>query len=170
MAFDTIRIAVLNQKEIRVIFKQPKKVNSALLNPATYTVSPVDPPAASAVTVKAVHPATANLTSYIDLEITKPQFGAKYQVSASGLYLETGGYSLSAIAEFIGRLTKTDSLVGSMPRQYTSARDSNLRQILQAFGVEDERIGGKTDLTARTVTIPSSNWGTFMWGTGNWGG
>lgn len=76
--FTTVAVSVLGPTSIRVIFPQPAKDNSALVQPGNYVITPT-------LNVYSVTPEVAVNPGYVDLEIDEQRTGVIYEVEVQGV-------------------------------------------------------------------------------------
>jgi hypothetical protein len=76
--FTTITVAVLGPTSIRVIFPQPAKNNSALVQAGNYVITP-------SRNVYSVTPEAVAEPNYVDLEIDEQLTGVSYEIEVQGV-------------------------------------------------------------------------------------
>lgn len=136
-------VDVLAKDELIVFFSSSVKNDANLQNPANYTVAPEFD--GQAVTVKKVHTGHEVYTDVVYLEITAFTVGEQYQVTVSNSIVGVDGVALSASedsARFIGRRTKVDSILASLPKAYDKRPGSVIRCLLAAVAREDDILAG----------------------------
>jgi len=142
-------VDILAHDTIIITFEQPVVIDSAFFDVTNYDIGIVEgvgliqvkeilSPIADAATLEGGRPLT---TTYVILHTEPPTAGTHYRLTATGLTGTTGG-TVAGSSEFIGRRTKTQSLIQSMPAHYDTRPPSVIRNILTAIGISDEIIGG----------------------------
>lgn len=128
------------QDMLSVQFALPMKNDEFLQSVQAYTITPTN--GGGPVDVTAV--LTGNLINptLVFLVVTVPQIGSTYSINFQNLYGVTGSVLTPSECEFIGRLTKEDSVINSRPQMYDMNPTSTLRWLQQAIAREDDLIGG----------------------------
>jgi len=160
---------------IRLNFPAPMSITPAFKTPASYSITSIVS-GTNDVIIKEVivDERYQDTASFIDLFITNPTLESRYLITVVGdVRQASNGNPLSTEdieAEFLGHLTKTDSLLSTIQRIYDISIHSTLRQVMTAIGIQDEVAGGKGDLPARGVIGGPGKWGATKWGDEPWGG
>lgn len=172
----TTTVKVISKDVIRVEFEDGISATSSVSDSSTYVITPHDS-SSNLVEILSVitNVEEGEALFYIDLNITAPTIGALYAIEIDGLYDLTGNDYAVLGADFVGKSTKIDSMTNSFGRMYDLKIGSNLRNILMAVCLEDEKIGGQGDLSARppsstSTTTSTSTYGTATYGTNTYGG
>lgn len=130
---------VMARDLIQITFVEPMRVDALLRAIGAYSVVASEGPDPVVIDVFVGHAAAAQV---IWLEVDTLTPGVEYAIQFQNLYAVTGlGVSPTA-CQFIGRETKIDLVVGSRPQMYDTRLRSRYRWILNAFGREDDLIGG----------------------------
>lgn len=131
---------------VRIIFDSEIVADSAALNPENYTISLVDGGGEAVSVRRVLLPTNSRTTSEVILVVDKPTHGTHYRVSATGLKGRDGS-PVGGTSDFIGRRTKTEEMLRSIPNHYNTGADSIIRAVVTALGIEDDYIGGsRSDL------------------------
>ena len=135
--------------ELLVVFTAPVKNDAALQNAANFTVVPEF--GGQAVTVRRVFTGNEISTEVIYLEVSNFSVGEQYIVTATNLVGVDGvGINLSAnTARFIGRRTKVDNILASLPKVFDKRISSTIRTILAAISREDSLISDRVNVDFR---------------------
>lgn len=128
---------------LEVQFESTVAVNSDLLDPTNYTLTPTSQ-AVNSVTVKDVVSGAERRPTNVFLVITPPTFDAEYTITVANIVSSDGSVFTGPLtATFTPSLTKLDNLLSTVPRLYDIRPKSNLRALFTAIGREDQRIGGE---------------------------
>lgn len=76
--FSSVTVTSLGPTTIRVTFPEPATLNSALVQPGNYVITP-------SLTVHSVTPESAVDPTYVDLEIDEQTTGVNYEVEVQGV-------------------------------------------------------------------------------------
>lgn len=141
-SFSIGEVALLSRDTIRVTFDRQVVVNDAYKSTSNYTVSAAD---GSVLNVrKVLAPLDGSLqTDEVVLALDKAVQGVEYTVSVSSSISSVEGYPVVNTATFTGRNTKVDDVVSSIPAHYDMSPGSNIRALIQAAALEDDKIGGQ---------------------------
>lgn len=127
---------------LELVFSPLMKVDTAMQNPLSYTITKVDD-AGQDITVTAVKPGNALTATRIFLVTTFATPGTLYEVSVPGDLLTSLGVGMDheSVARFRAHRTKVD---GQLMRStmYDTRPNAVFRQLLNAIGYEDHLIGG----------------------------
>ena len=131
---------------LEVTFQTEVKVTSALVDPSSYTVTPLDS-AAPSVSVLDVRVPNGPATDVVYLTISPISSGVAYDVAVVVPVLNRSGIELSGTltGRMLGRRTKIDSICSTRQPIYDLRPTAVIRGILNAIGREDDRIGGNQD-------------------------
>ncbi len=137
-----LEVNVKASDTIEVVFNQPMANNAALALETNYVV--IEDDEGVPVTVRDVIVSSEPTTANVRLVITPFTVGATYSVIVSNNISNSLGDSLSEFnsAPFIGRHTKTDSVIQKMPGIYDTSARSLLRALFNAITEADDAIGG----------------------------
>jgi hypothetical protein len=129
---------------LEVVFSVEVKATALLLDPASYSVVPFS--TGDAVSVLEVRPVSGS-TDRIYLVVTPFTAGAIYDVAVLETVYARDGRTLvgSLTARIEGRRTKIDTICSTRPPLYNLGAGGVVRNILNAIGREDDRIGGSQD-------------------------
>lgn len=137
-------ISVLAADLIQINFSQNMKNNSVLQNPSSYVLVPFSD--GIAVNIRSVRTGKSVGTDSVLLVITPPTPGDVYDLTIVGDVRSLSNTALDvATGRFTARRTKIDSLLSTRPIAYDLRPESIFRNILNAIGREDDRIGGSQD-------------------------
>ena len=129
---------------LEVVFAVEVKATAALLDIASYSVTPFS--TGVAVGVLEVRP-VSGATDRVYLVVTPFTAGAVYDVAVLNTVYARDGRTLvgSLTARMEGRRTKIDIICSTRPPMYSLSAGGVVRNILNAIGREDDRIGGSQD-------------------------
>lgn len=154
-----------------VKFTGPVSTAKGYSDPASYTIEVLNK--GIDITVEEVLPVTEKAAYEVYLVVSRHNFGDRYRLTIeNGMLADaSGGPVENESAEWISHRTKVDSVVDSLAGLYSTKLGTNLRGLIQGVTISDEFIGGE-EPNERVPTGRSigGNWGTFYWGSGNWGG
>ena len=130
---------------LEVVFDDFMKNNDVLRDPGSYTINAVTA-GADSVVVKDVRVGDEVGVTKVYLVVTLPTIGAFYTVAVVGGVQSLDGLSLTIISKKIAsRRTKVDSILSTRPAMYSVSPAAIYRNILNAIGREDDKIGGSQD-------------------------
>lgn len=128
---------------IELVFSREVKLNDDALSPDSYTVTTTNG-SARPVTVREVKAdggQAADNTIY--LVVTPPSLAVTYTVTVTGTLKSLDDTALSSNSrDIFTRRTKVDSICSTRPPIYDLRPGAIYRNILNAIGREDDRIGG----------------------------
>lgn len=135
-------IVVIAHDIIRVVFNMNMKSDAAMALKTNYIVDESGGNGIPVV-VRGVLVPRGTTVDTIELVVSDFTVGEKYYVIANNL-VTPAGVSISEFnaAPFIGRRTKVDSMMESMPALYNLNPGSDLRGLFNAIGMADDLIGG----------------------------
>lgn len=139
-----LEVNVIASDELEVVFNMDMAVNDALRLKDNFTVDET-PGSGVPVTVKEVIvPKGVTTTSTLRLIVTEFSVGEEYLVIVSDSISTPSGEPISHFrsAPFVGRRTKVDAVLNSMPALFAKGPKSSLRAILTSIGRSDDAIGG----------------------------
>ena len=127
---------------IEVVFGTNVKNTKTITDPSNWTLPPVN--VGQGVTVLSVLTSGLNSIDRVYLVVTPFTAGAYYVVTMSGEVRSIKNEQLigSLNKTMKGRRTKVDSLCSTRPSMYDLRPKAIYRNILNAIGVEDDKIGG----------------------------
>lgn len=137
-------IDVVAADTLCIAFTESMRNNTALQTPSSYAVVAVSSGAVD-LTVKSVRAGQNTYANVVYLVVDPIAAGAFYdvQVVGSGIRSVDNQTMVSPTSQVVkARRTKVDSLLSTRPRFYSTDPKSILRNILNAIGREDDRIGG----------------------------
>jgi hypothetical protein len=139
-------VKIVSADLLELTFDRTMKITPALVDPEGYVVQPFDASRAKEVTVKEVRAGDSNTDSVL-LVITPMTLGEAYDVFAIGSMRSVDNKTMSTQnnQRVIARRTKVDSLCSTRQPVYDLRPESVFRNILNAIGREDDRIGGSQD-------------------------
>lgn len=139
-------IEVLTKDCLRVIFTEKIQVNTNFLSVENWSIVPFEDGRSVSVKRIFVGPGEEDITENL-VEITEPSIDKIYQLSVDELITSSGNFIEfpNNTGFFKHRVTKTDSLLRTIPKLYDKKFDSNLRFLFHAIGREDDLIGGNLD-------------------------
>lgn len=135
---------VMARDLLLLTFSVPMANNAALKAKSNYTISPLD---TTQIAPQVLDVLTGNTRNPQQIFLVVDSFvvGQTYSIvvnsalrAVDNTQLDTDGY----LAQFAGRRTKIDNIVGSRPQMYDTRPRSLLRTLLNAIGREDDIIGG----------------------------
>jgi hypothetical protein len=132
---------------IRINLAEPARIDAAYLSSSSYqiTLRTDSPKVGEPVEVLSVLPPTGDLVvfPYIYLRTTRHTLGAYYEVSVLGsLVNSAGGSILLDPAAYAARVTKVMNALKSLPSHFDSREGSLVRNVITAFALQDDLIGG----------------------------
>jgi len=136
-------VEILAADLLSVTFSEPMKVNAAFVAAASYTVVPVS--TGVSVTVKDAQAGAEASVTEVTLCITIPTLGVFYDVAVVGAGIRSASnQTMSSVNSktIKTRRTKVDSLLSKGTSNYSLKPTAVYRNILNAIGIEDDRIGG----------------------------
>lgn len=146
-------VTLLSKTVILVEFSTAVVVTSDLLDPSSYTLQFSNSTGSDAA-IRRVLPhvssrgsspgnaSTARKTLAVELVVDALSEGVKYTLSVPSLRASVGAFASASTADVVGRRTKVDRALSSLPPHYDSRPESLIRCILTAIGKEDDVIGG----------------------------
>lgn len=135
-------INICSKRLVRILFDDEVIVNDNYNDPTNYTINVVE--GTGPVEVVGVLPVNTS-TSLDIILITQPMTaGTEYQIVTGDLQTRSN-LDFQVQGNYIARVTKTDSLLRSIPQHYDKRVTSNLHAFLMAFGKSDDIIGGSRD-------------------------
>ena len=138
-------INVLAADTIEVVFSESMKNNDVLTAVGSYTVVPFAA-GSTPVTVREVRAGPNFSALSVLLIVTPPTIGGVYDITVTGLVRSLDNQTLSSnTGRMTMRRTKIDSLLSTRPPVYDLTPGAVLRNVLNAIGREDDRIGGSQD-------------------------
>ncbi len=146
MVDDAPIVDPLSDDTVLMTFDTEIVVNAAARDLDAYDIVIVTG-AGEAVSVREVLlPQDSLTTTEVVLVVDKPTHGTHYRVTATGLSGRDGS-PVGGVSDFIGRRTKAEDMIRTMPSHYNTRADSVMRAMLTAIGIQDEIIGGSRDDT-----------------------
>jgi len=130
---------VVTSKLVKVLFDIPVVVDAAYLSPSSYTVTVIE--GTGPVAVRGVVVPTALTASSTLLEIDAMTAGTLYEVSSTDLS-STVGSDVVGTARFVGRRTKAETLLKTLPRHFDPRPAALITGLGMAMGMSDDLIGG----------------------------
>lgn len=141
-AVNLLDVEVLAADLIQLNFSANIKNNAILQSVASYNITALNNTSVS-VSVKEVRAGEDVGTDSVILVITPPTLNAIYTAVVVGEVRSLDNVVLSTASQrFKTRRTKIDSLCSTRPYMYDLRPNSILRNLLNAIGREDDRIGG----------------------------
>lgn len=139
---DIASIVIWAADSIQINFNVPACNDASLQSPSQYLVAPLLD--GDSVSVLSVRSGTAATASSVFLVITPPTMGTSYRVILQNGITSADGASIvpGAYGDFHTRLTKIDSLLSTRPIAYDLRPSAVIRNLINALGREDDRIGG----------------------------
>lgn len=141
---DVVAAELIALDAVRINVEAPIVVDAAYNDPANYNISVVSGPG-QGVSVRRVLPTNDDTTSEIILIMDKVSRGTTYEVSIGAALRSSLGQSVVGTAQFVGRRTKTENMIRSLPAHFNTHPESIVRSIVTAIGLADETIGGSQD-------------------------
>lgn len=139
-------IVVIAHDMLQVFFNFNMLSNDDMALKTNYTVTPQG--SGIPVQVNKVLVPKGTTVEYIQLVITDFTIGEEYLVVANNLTTPQGNQiSEFNAAPFIGRRTKVDSMLDSMPAIYDLSPEEPLRMLFNAIGMASDLIGGSRNDT-----------------------
>jgi len=153
-------VEILDNKHFQLNFSNPftteKRLNSALYEPSSYSITPVMGGLVfgTEISIKSVFVAKSVTADYVILELRNAVTpGAMYEFTASRLIIDMYKQNLRSKGKGLGlaRRTKVDKAITNMPAMYNNTFTSVFDEshdyvspyhILAAVAVEDDKIGG----------------------------
>lgn len=135
-------ISIVAQDTIAINFMGDMAVTSENIKISNYTVTPLD--GGIPVTGIRVLLNSGPANSIIYLKISQPSLGALYSVTVNNLTTIDGAVlsGNTSSGEFIPRITKLDNMISSRKSLFDLSSGSIIREMLTAFALEDDLIGG----------------------------
>lgn len=144
--------AIIAKDMIRLSFDDDMRVNDALSNTSSYTITPVGAGIAVSVT-DVIAPPTGSVR-VLYLVTTVGSTDTEYKVTITGNLRSTNNQALNPDHTFMRtRFTKTDSMIANTPNVYDTRPGSVYRSLIGAFGIENDLIGGSQSEVIRVSTL-----------------
>lgn len=131
----------LSDDMLRIVFDTEFVVNATARTPGAYTISVVEGDGQAVSVREVLLPQNSLTATEVILVVDKPTHGTHYRVTATGLNGRDGTF-VGGASDFIGRRTKTEEMLRTMPSHYNMRADSLLRSVVTAIGIQDDIIGG----------------------------
>lgn len=146
----------LTPQVVRIQTSADVLVDTNFTSASNFTLVPLDggPP----IRVLEVLPVRDRSTREILLLTDYMPSGLWYRVTVANLR-ERNNSGVAFFGDFPTRVTKTESILGSIPAHFTKSVTSNIGALLVAIGLEDEKIGGSRsdDTIYAAANIPGRN-------------
>ena len=138
-------VNVLAADLLEIVFNESMKNNVNLRAIGSYTIVAFDATSVPII-IREVRTGSSFSTLRVYLVITPPTLGAVYDISIVGVVRSLDNQSLNVnTGRFTSRRTKVDSMCSTRPPMYDLSPDAVYRNVLNAIGREDDRIGGSQD-------------------------
>lgn len=131
-------------------FDRSVVIDSSLLSVENYTLEVVSATGSSIRVRKIIPPTDGLVTQSVILYVDQPTKGARYRLTSTNLR-DRAGTKFGQVIDFIGRRTKLEGMLRSLPQHWDKRPDSVFRSILSAVSIEDDRIGG-----SRSDSLPAA--------------
>lgn len=140
-------VEVIADDVILIELPEAVVIDEAYLDPATYVITVVE--GSGGLTVRSVlPPLDTQIATDVVLTIDKHAHGIQYRINIDDPKLSgTDGGVVTFEEDFIGRHTKVEGMIKSLPKHYNVKPDSLIRAVLTAVGRMDEEIGGSRNDT-----------------------
>lgn len=136
------KIFLIAKDVIRIIFSSAISATYKFWNTNSYSL--YNNTLSKNLVIKQVLPVDVKATTILDLNVENITAGENYTLTVNNdLIYDINGLVLFDVNTiFIPQRTKTDSVMSSLPNHYNKKPGSNVRSILEAITIEDEKIGG----------------------------
>jgi hypothetical protein len=135
-------VFVISKDIIRLEFSSALSASKDFWKTSSYSISDVG--GSTVVEVKEVRPIYSKSTTHVYLKVRGLIWGNTYLVTItdSKIYDIDGKPLLTDSISFNLERTKTDSVISSLSNMYNINTGTNLRSLIEAITIEDEKIGG----------------------------
>jgi hypothetical protein len=135
-------VFVVSKDVIKIEFSSSLSASKDFWKTSSYSISDVN--GSTAVEVKEVRPVYSKTTTHIYLKTNGLKWGNTYSVviAADKIYDINGNALPTDSSTFFMERTKTDSIISSLSNMYDVKVGTNLRSLIEAITIEDEKIGG----------------------------